>query len=77
MAVRTTFEYKKLLTSNYKWGEYPELDTLRLEIKDVALSYSYANSLKEQNDYAHKLEILEQRFIDMHRILKKDGENIG
>jgi hypothetical protein len=76
MSVRTTFEYKKLLISNYKWGEYPELDALRLEIKDVAQSYSYANYIKEQNEYARKLEMLEQKFIDMYRILKKDGENI-
>ncbi len=76
MAVRTTIEYKKLITSNYKWGEYPELDALRLEIKDVALSYSYAERLKEQNEYAQKLEMLEQKFIDMYRVLKKDVENM-
>lgn len=75
MSVRTTIEYKKLITSKYKWGEYPELDALRLEIKDLALSYSYAERLKEQNEYAQKLEILEQKFIDMYRLLKKDVEN--
>lgn len=77
MSVRTTFEYKKLLTSDYKWGEHPELDALRLEIKDVAQSYSYAKYLKEQNEYGRKLEMLEQKFIDMYRNLKKDRENIG